>query len=199
MKDLFWPCLIVQSKVSQVVFVSPVHNPALFVASCYCSLFVHVVTNLISIFPVSRQLVILSALPKFLHSLCDQKGCTRLFSCKNFRYTSFTALFTSRDDQHVLLYEFRASTYKCLSNGLCSEHRSNRRIRQMVRGTHDTRNSPPDVSAFSLWQTLACRLRFGGTQNLSSTLGEWSSVRLLPGCDSSPVPTPLTPTSASWL
>ena len=198
MKGLFCNCLIVPSKVSQVVFVSLVYNSALFVASCYCSLLLHVVTNLICIFSVSRQLVLLSALPKFLHSLCATKGVTGC-SANTSHSVLFLPLFTLQDHQYALLYEFRASTYKRLSYGLCSEHWSNRRTRRMVRGTHNTRNSPPDVSAFSLWQMLACRLRFGGTQNLSSILGEWLSVRLLPGCDSSLVPTPLTPTSASWL
>jgi len=42
----------------------------------------HVVDNLICILLVSRQLVLLSNLPKFLHSFCGQKGCTRLLLCK---------------------------------------------------------------------------------------------------------------------
>ena len=196
---MYWPCLMVPSKVSQVFFVSLVYNSALCVASCYCSLLLHVVTNLICIFSVSRQLVLLSALFKFIHSLCGKKGVPGCSSAKISDSLLFLPLFTLQDHQHALLYGFRASTYKCLSNGLCSEHWSNRRTRRMVRGTHNTINSPPDVSAFSLWQMLACRLRFGGTQNVSSALGEWFSVRLLPGWDSSPVPTPFTPTSASWL
>jgi hypothetical protein len=39
----------------------------------------HVVTNLICTFLVSLQLVLFSGLPKFLHSVCDRKVCTRLF------------------------------------------------------------------------------------------------------------------------
>jgi hypothetical protein len=43
------------------------------------SFFLHVVANLISIFLVSRQLVLPSALPKFLRSFCGQKVCIPLF------------------------------------------------------------------------------------------------------------------------
>ena len=51
---------------------------ALFLASC-CSFLLHVVVNLMSIFLASRQLVLFSSLPKFLHSFCGHKGCTQLF------------------------------------------------------------------------------------------------------------------------
>jgi len=53
------------------------YNSALFLESC-CSFLLHVVDSLICIFLVSRQLILLSALPKFLHSFCGQKGCIRL-------------------------------------------------------------------------------------------------------------------------
>ena len=56
-----------------------VYNSALFLAPCCCSLFLHAVANLICIFSVSRQLVLLSALPKFLSSFCSHKGRNRLF------------------------------------------------------------------------------------------------------------------------
>jgi len=63
--DLFQPCLIVSSKVFQVVFVHLVYNSALFLASCFSPLLLHVIARRICIFLVSRQLVLLSALPKF--------------------------------------------------------------------------------------------------------------------------------------
>jgi hypothetical protein len=82
--DLFQTLLIFSSKVFQVVFVHSFYNSALFLPSCCCSFFLHVAANFISIFLVSRQLVLLSALPKFLYSLCGQKWCTRLFLWKKF-------------------------------------------------------------------------------------------------------------------
>jgi hypothetical protein len=55
--------LAVSSRVFQVIFVHSVYNSALFLASC-CSFLLHVVANLICIFLVSRQLALLSAIPK---------------------------------------------------------------------------------------------------------------------------------------
>ena len=63
----------------QVVFVHLVFNSALPLASCYCSFFLHVVANLICVFLVSGQLVLLSSFPKFLHSFCGQKVCILQF------------------------------------------------------------------------------------------------------------------------
>jgi len=71
----FWPRLIVSSKVFQVVFVHLVYNSALNLTSC-CTFLLHVVANLIWICLVSRQLVLLSTIPKYLHFLCGKKGCT---------------------------------------------------------------------------------------------------------------------------
>jgi len=56
----------------RVVYVHLVYNSGLFLATCYCSFLLHVVANFICIFLVSRQLVLLSTLPKFLHSFCGQ-------------------------------------------------------------------------------------------------------------------------------
>lgn len=50
---------------------------ALLLVPSYCSILLHVVTSLICIFVVFRHLVLLSSLPKFLHSFCGLKGCTR--------------------------------------------------------------------------------------------------------------------------
>jgi len=58
---LFRPRLRVSSKVFQVVFFNLVYNSALYLASC-CSFLLHVVGNLIFIFLVSLQLVMLSTL-----------------------------------------------------------------------------------------------------------------------------------------
>ena len=80
--DLFRPRLIVSSKVFKDVFVHFVSNSALFSASCSCSFLIHVVASLICIILVSRQLVLLSTLPEFLHTFCNQKGCTPLFLWK---------------------------------------------------------------------------------------------------------------------
>jgi hypothetical protein len=66
------------SKVFQVVFVNLVYNSALLFATC-CSFLLHVAANLIFCFLLSSKLVLLSTLPKFLHSFYGQKGCTRLF------------------------------------------------------------------------------------------------------------------------
>ena len=52
----------------QVTFISLVYCSALFFASCCHTLMLHVIVNLICIFLVSQQLVLLSTLPKFLPS-----------------------------------------------------------------------------------------------------------------------------------
>jgi hypothetical protein len=49
----------ISSKVFQVVFVHLVYSSALFLPSCCCSFLLHVVVNLIYIFLVSGQLVLL--------------------------------------------------------------------------------------------------------------------------------------------
>ena len=46
------------------VFVHLVYNSALFLASCCCSFLLHVVANQIFIFLLSRQMFLLSVLPK---------------------------------------------------------------------------------------------------------------------------------------
>ena len=73
-----------------VVFVHWVYNASLFLASCYYPFLLHVVADLVCIFFVSRQLVLLSTLPKFLHSFSGQKLCTCLFFWKiSSQLTSF--------------------------------------------------------------------------------------------------------------
>jgi hypothetical protein len=76
--DPFHLRLIVSSEVLQVVFVHLIHNSVLLLAS-RCSYLLLVIDNWICIFLVSRQLVLLSALPKFLHLFCGKKWCSRLF------------------------------------------------------------------------------------------------------------------------
>jgi hypothetical protein len=72
-----------------------------------------------------------------------------------------------------------------MKGSCCERHVFLMLLRAMVFETfilnRDSRILPPEVSAFSLWQTLVCRFRLGGTQNLSSPLGERFRVRLLPG------------------
>jgi hypothetical protein len=89
--DMFRPRLIVSSKVFQAVFIHLVYNSALF---C-CSFLLHV-ANCICFYLVYWQLVLLSNLPKFLHSICGQEGCTRLAS-ENFHlnWCHFCILFSS--------------------------------------------------------------------------------------------------------
>ena len=58
---------IVFSKVTQVVIVRMVYNSASVLASIFfCPFLLHVVAYLICTFLFSRQLVLLSTLPKFL-------------------------------------------------------------------------------------------------------------------------------------
>jgi hypothetical protein len=78
---LFWPHLIVSSKVFQLVFIHLVYNSVLFLTSC-SSFLLHLISNLICIFLVSCQLVVPAALPKYLYSFCGQNGCTWLFFWK---------------------------------------------------------------------------------------------------------------------
>ena len=68
--DLLRPRLIVSSEVLQVVLVHLVYNSALFSPSCCCPYLLHLIVT--CIFLASRQLVLLSALSKFLHCLCGQ-------------------------------------------------------------------------------------------------------------------------------
>ena len=82
MIDLFRPRLIVSSNAFQFLFVHLDHNSALFLASCCCSVLLHIVTNVICICLVSCQLVLLSSLPKFIHYFCGQRGCALLFFSK---------------------------------------------------------------------------------------------------------------------
>ena len=67
-RDLFRPRLAVPSKVFQVVFCSLVYNSALFVASSYCSLLLHVVANFFCIFCFSSagSIVVSSQISSFL-------------------------------------------------------------------------------------------------------------------------------------
>ena len=69
-------------KVFQVFYVHMVYNPALFLASSFCSFLLNVVPNFIFIFLVSRQMVLLSTFPKFNHSIGGPKRGTRPFSEK---------------------------------------------------------------------------------------------------------------------
>jgi hypothetical protein len=78
--DLFQTRLVVHSKVFQVVFVHFFHNLALFLASYRYPFLLHVLPNLFFILLDFCQLILLSALPKVLHSFCKcQKVCILLF------------------------------------------------------------------------------------------------------------------------
>jgi hypothetical protein len=77
-----WPSVLVSLKVLQDVFAHLVYNLVLFLASCFCSFLLRVLANLICVSLVSGQLVLLSALPEYLHSFCGHKGCTPLFFWK---------------------------------------------------------------------------------------------------------------------
>ena len=81
--DLFQPRLIVSLKVFQVVFVHLFYNLALFFAFHCCSFLLNLVANLICIFLVSCQLILLSYHPKFLHSFCGYEGCCPAAVLKN--------------------------------------------------------------------------------------------------------------------
>jgi len=76
--DLFRSNLVVSSKVFKVAFFHLVYNPVLFLASCCFSFLLPAVASLICIFLVSRQLVLISTLPKFLHSSCILKNFTSI-------------------------------------------------------------------------------------------------------------------------
>ena len=75
---MFRPRLWYFQKSSQVFFIHFAHNLALFLASCSCSFLLLVVANMICIFLVSRQLVLLSTLPNCLNYFCGQKECILL-------------------------------------------------------------------------------------------------------------------------
>jgi len=89
--------LIVCSKVSKVVFIHSVYNSELFLASCCFPFLLHVVANSICIFLVTRQLVLFSARPKFLHFFVVKKGVPGC-SCEKFHFEirQFFILFFSR-------------------------------------------------------------------------------------------------------
>jgi len=72
--DLIRPRLIFSSKVFQVVFVHLVYNSALILTSCWSPFLLNVVANLICIFLLSRQPLLLVILPILLHSFCGQMG-----------------------------------------------------------------------------------------------------------------------------
>ena len=73
------------SAVSTIFFIGlssrlfpPGYNSALFLSPCFCSFLLHVVHNWICIFLVSRQVVLLSSLPKFIFFLLCSKSVYRL-------------------------------------------------------------------------------------------------------------------------
>jgi len=70
---------MVSSTVFQVIFNHVVYNTALLLAFCCCSFLLHVIANLICIILISDQLVLLSSLPKFLHSFYGKKVRIPLF------------------------------------------------------------------------------------------------------------------------
>ena len=62
-------------------------------ASFYCSFLLYVVTNLICIFLVSRQLVLFAAVPEFLNFFRGQKRVYRAVLLKNVHPTLCQSLF----------------------------------------------------------------------------------------------------------
>ena len=59
---------------SQVVFIHVVYNSALYLASCSCSVLLHILASLICIFLFSRQLVLLTNLQNVLIPFVVKKG-----------------------------------------------------------------------------------------------------------------------------
>ena len=75
-------------KVFLVPFVHFVSTSAFFLTSCCSSFFLHVVGYL-----VSRQPVLFSTLPKFLHSFCGQKGVPRCSSFTFYEGKNFVSIY----------------------------------------------------------------------------------------------------------
>ena len=108
--------VIVSSKVFQVIFNHVVYNTALLLAFCCCSFLLHVIAYLICIILVSGQLVLLSPLPKFLHSTYGQKVCiplffkkmsSRLISIIFYPFSlspSYTSVQKNRDSQCIMYF-----------------------------------------------------------------------------------------------
>ena len=71
-------------RVFQAVVVHLVCNSALFLSFCLRSFFLLFVANFICIFLISRQLVLLSTLPKFLHSFVVKNVVSSCSSEKKF-------------------------------------------------------------------------------------------------------------------
>ena len=69
-----------------------VYKSASFLVPCCCSLSLYVVVNLICIFLVSCQLVLLLTFPKFLHSFCGQKRVYLAILLKHLISTDFNRL-----------------------------------------------------------------------------------------------------------
>jgi hypothetical protein len=82
--DLFRPCIKLSSKAFQVTFINSPYNSALFFPSCCCPFLLHVVAYLICIFLGYRQLLLLSALTKFLHSFNVKKKAHSAVLLKKF-------------------------------------------------------------------------------------------------------------------
>ena len=91
---MFRPLLLISSKVSQGIFIHSVYNSTLFLSSRCCSFFLDVVANLICIFLVSSQLVLLSALKKCIYS----------FVVKGVYLAVLQKYFISIDVNHFFLY-----------------------------------------------------------------------------------------------
>jgi hypothetical protein len=81
--DLYRPRPTVSSVAFHVTSVHSLYNSALFFPSCCCPFLLHVAANLICIFLVYRQLVLVSVLTKFLHSFYCQK---RVYSAVILKY-----------------------------------------------------------------------------------------------------------------
>jgi hypothetical protein len=95
--DLFRCLLMVSPKVFQDVFVHLVYSSALVLTSCRSF-----VANLICIFVASRKLVLLSTLPKFIHSFRGQNGVP---SCSSQKiHLDCRKLFLSSLWVQILMY-----------------------------------------------------------------------------------------------
>jgi hypothetical protein len=76
-----WLQLAVTSSSSVMSCLCPFGLQFSLLLGC-CSCLFYVVVNLICIFLVSRQLVLISVLPKFLHYKKNKKGCIKMFFWK---------------------------------------------------------------------------------------------------------------------
>ena len=94
--DLFPPRLTLSPKLFQVTSIHSLYNSALFSPPYCCPFLLYVVANLICIFLSYRQMILLSALTKFLRSFCGQKRVYSAVLLKNFILNGVSRFLSSR-------------------------------------------------------------------------------------------------------